>query len=468
MRHLLTIMFVLALSTTTCHAQFGTLGKIYRGAKAARQAQKAKKQAQEEWGNKKVKDIYKDVQIDTTSVEYKQALAKAQQEMYDSNPILKRMMELQNDSVALKKYMEEQFGGMSQEEVARKMLEGSGVDFDSKEYQEGYSNALRMTGLNDDPVFKKIMAEQRQPTMEEATYLNEKYGTTFEYEGMEAFNDSVGVFAHLESGMKPVGITKCETITDERPVPDFGQDGVKQYVQDWMAFLKKPLADREVIDSVQNYMIYNNRYADVQFKGTARFTLYSNLETNSQEMKVNDFLSRKISDFTEPIDPKNIFVFKVHKGIGCRYMEYMYSKISYKQSELMDYVSKRLVNEGYIDANINQKLSDDELFKAIDKMEFQFKVEKLLKIRQNKEKFMYTNTIPAAKNVKLTSCTRKIGHVTALDVTIEAEPGEYAFIIRDPEVEQHLKQMSKDSNDKDLQNFDISVLSQGAFFFTIK
>ena len=235
-----------------------------------------------------------------------------------------------------------------------------------------------------------------------------------------------------------------------------------------MAFLKKPLADREVVDSVQNYMIYHKRHADEQFKGIARFTLYSNLETNFREMNVNDFVLRKISDFTEPIDPKNIFVFKVHKGIGCRYMEYMYSKISYKQSELTDYISKRLVNEGYIDANINQKLSDDELFKAIDKMEFQFKVEKLLKIRQNKEKFLYTNTIPTAKNVKLTSNTRKIGHVTALDISINAEPGEYAFIIRSPQVEQYLKQLGTDSNNKDLQNFDMSVLTQGAFFFTIK
>ena len=468
MKHLLSVMFVLALSTTTCHAQFGTLSRIYKGAKAAKQAQKARKQAQEEWGNQKVKDIYKDVEIDTTSVEYKQAVAKAQQEMYDRSPILKRMMELQDDSVALKKYMEEQFGGMSQEEVARKMLEGSGVDFNSKEYQEGYSKAQKMAGLNDDPVFKKIMAEQRQPTMEEATYLNEKYGTTFEYEGMEALNDSIGVFAHMSKGLKPMAITKPESITDERPVPDLGQDGIKQYVQDWTAFLKKPLADREVVDSVQNYMIYNNRHADVQFKGVAEFTLYSNLETNIQELKVNEFVLRKLADFTDPIDPNNIFVFKVHKGIGCRYMEYMYSKISYKQSELMDYVSKRLVNEGYIDANINQKLSDDELFKAIDKMEFQFKLGKLLKMRQNKDKFMYTNTIPAAKNVKLTSNTRKIGHVTALDVTINAEPGEYAFIIRDPEVEHYLKQLGTDSNDKDLQNFDISVLSQGAFFFTIK
>ena len=91
-----------------------------------------------------------------------------------------------------------------------------------------------------------------------------------------------------------------------------------------------------------------------------------------------------------------------------------------------------------------------------------------MKIRQNKEKFLYTNTIPAANNVKLTANARKIGHVTALDVTIEAEPGEYAFIIRNPEVDQYIKQLSTDSNDKDLQNFDISVLTQGAFFFTIK
>ena len=468
MKHLLSVMFVLALSTATCQAQFGTLGKIYKGAKAAKQAQKARKQAQEEWGNKKVKDIYKNVEIDTTSVEYKQAVVKAQQEMYDRNPILKKMMELQDDSVALKKYMEEQFGGMSQEEVARKMLEGSGVDFDSKEYQNAYAKAQQMSGFQDDPVFKKIMAEQRQPTMQEATYLNEKYGTSFEYEGMETLNDSVGVFACLPNGMKPMGITKYKTISDEKPVPDFGQDAIKQYIQDYIAFLKKPLVDREIVDSVQNYMIYEGRHADEQFKGTARFTLYSNLETNMQELKVNDFISRKISDFTEPIDPKNIFIFKVHKGIGYRYMEYMYSKISYTQSELMDYISKRLVNEGYIDANINQKLSDDELFKAIDKMEFQFKVEKLLKMRQNKDKLMYTNTIPAAKNVKLTSNIRKIGHVTALDITIDAEPGEYAFVIRKPEVEQYFKQMKEESNDKDLQNFDISVLTEGAFFFTIK
>lgn len=107
------------------------------------------------------------------------------------------------------------------------------------------------------------------------------------------------------------------------------------------------------------------------------------------------------------------------------------------------------------------------MFKAMDLMEFEFKVEKLLKIRQNNEKFMYTNTIPAAKNVKLTSNSRKIGHVTALDVYIEAEPGEYAFVIRDPEVEKYVKE-SDTSKDNGFYDFDISVLTEGAFFFTIK
>ena len=467
MRQLVSILFTLAFYVAPCNAQFGTLSKIYKGAKATRQAQKARKQAQEEWGDTKVKDIYKDVPVDTTSAEYKKAMAEAQQRMYESNPQFKKMMELQGDTAAMRKYMEEQYGGMSQEEMTRKMMKDAGVDYGSKDSQDAHAKVQKMSGFSDDPVFKKIMAEQRQPTMEEATYLNEKYGTTFEYKGMEALNDSVGVFAHLENRMKPMGITKCETITDERPVPDFGQDEIKQYVQDWMSFLNKPLADREIIDSVQNYMIYKNRHADEQFKGIARFTLYSNLETNYREMKVNDFMLRKVSDFTEPIDPQNIFVFKVHKGIGCRYMEYMYSKISYKQSELMDYVSKRLVNEGYIDANINQKLSDDELFKAIAKMEFQFKIGKFLKLRQDNEKFMYTNSIPAAKNVKLKSKSRKIGHVTALDVSIEAEPGEYAFVIRNPEVEKYVNELDV-SKDKGFYDFDISVLTEGAFFFTIK
>ena len=461
MKRLLPILLVLSINTAPCHAQFGGLGGLLKGAKAVNDARKAKKKAQEAWGNTKVKDVYKDVKVDTTSAEYKKAVEEARQQMYESNPELKKLMEMQGDTVAMKKYYEEKYGGMSQEEMTRKMMKDAGIDYDSKEFQESYAKAQKMAGVQDDPVFKKIMAEQRQPTMQEATYLNEKYGTSFEYEGMEAYNDSVGVFANLDGMMKPMSITKPESITDEKPVPDFGQDAIKQYVQDYMSFLKKPIADREIVDSVQNYMIYNKRHADEQFKGTAKFTLYSNLETNIGELTVNDMLLRKISDFTDPIDPKNIFVFKVHKGIGCRYMEYMYSKITYKQSELSDYITNRLVNEGYIDANINQKMSDEKLFQAVDKMEFQFKVEKLLKIRKNNEKFVYTNAVPVAKGIKISSNVRKVGgHVTALDIVIDAEPGEYAFVIRNPEVEEELKQTS--------QGFDISILTQGAFFFTIK
>ena len=455
MKKLLSILFAMALCTAPCHAQFGGLGGLLKGAKAANDARKAKKKAEEVWGKKKVKNV-----IDTTSVEYKKAQAELQQRL-DNDPEYQKLKQLQNDSVAAMKYFKEKYG----EDLSNPYA-------NDKEYQDAYNKAQKMAGLQEDPVFKKIMAEQRQPTMQEATYLNEKYGTSFEYEGMEAYNDSIGVFANLNGKMKPMGITKPETITDEKPVPDFGQDAIKQYVQDYISFLKKPFADRIIVDSVQNYMIYNKRNADEQFKGAAKFTFYSNLETNIGELTVNEMLLRKISDFTEPIDPKNIFVFRVHKGVGCRYMEYMYSKITYKENELMDYISKRLVNEGYVDASINQKMSDEQVFSAIDKMEFQFKVEKLLKIRQNNEKFMFTNIIPAADDVTLKSNIRKVGgHVTALDITIDAKPGEYAFIIRNPEVEKYFKNLGDEEKDekkrKMLQNFDISVLTQGAFFFTI-
>ena len=470
MKKLLPILLTLTLCTAPCHAQFGTLKGILKGAKTINDARKAQKKAQEAWGNTKVNDIHRNVTIDTTSVEYKNTVAEAQQRFYDKNPELKKLMEMQGDTVALKKYyeekyggmsQEEKYGGMSQEEKKRKMLEEAGFDYDSEEFQDAYAKAQKMSGLKDDSVYKSIMEEQRRPTMQEAIYLKETYGMNVEYEGMEAYNDSVGVFANLNGKMIPMSITIPESITEEKPVPDFGLDAIKQYVQEYRSFLKKPIADREIVDSVQNYMIYNHRHADEQFKGTAKFTLYSNLETDIMKLAKNEMYMRKIAEFSDPIDPKNIFVFKVHKGYGCRYMEYMYSKISYKQSELSDYISKRLVNGGYIDANINQKMSDEEMFKAIDKIEFQFKVEKLLKIRKNNEKFMYKNTIPAAEGVNITSNVRKVGgHITALDIAIEAEPGEYAFIIRDPEVEEFFKE--------DNQDFDISILEQGAFFFTIK
>lgn len=152
------------------------------------------------------------------------------QQRLDNDPEYQKLKQLQNDSVAAMKYFKEKYG----EDLSNPYA-------NDKEYQDAYNKAQKMAGLQEDPVFKKIMAEQRQPTMQEATYLNEKYGTSFEYEGMEAYNDSIGVFANLNGKMKPMGITKPETITDEKPVPDFGQDAIKQYVQDYISFLKSLL-----------------------------------------------------------------------------------------------------------------------------------------------------------------------------------------------------------------------------------
>ena len=443
MKQLVSVLFALVCCTAPCHAQFGALSRIYSAAKTAKQMKKAKEKASEDQGNKKVKDV---IAEKTESEEYKKAMEELQQRL-NNDPEYQKLQELKNDSVAAKKYFEEKYGG----EIPIPNL-------DNKEYQDAYNKALKMSEAFEDPIMKKAMEEKRSLTLEEAVYLNGKYGTSFEGEGMEAYNDSAGVFICINGKMKPMNITKCDNITDERPIPDLGQNEIKQYVQDFISVLKKPLADREIIDSVQNYMIYKNRHSDYQFKGTAKFTIYSNPELNVGELTVNDIRRRNAGDFNEPIDPKNIFIFKVHKGIDCRFMEYMYSKISYKQSELGEYVSKRLVDDGYIDANINQKISDDQLFKAIGRLEFQFKVEKLLKMRKDKEKFIYTNTIPAAKKVKISSTVRKVAHVTALEVSIDAEPGEYAFIIRDPKVEEYFKQ----------ENFDISALTGGAYFFTIK
>ena len=70
MKQLLSILFALTCCTAPCRAQFGALGSILKGAKAANDVRKAKKKAQEELGNKKVMDG-----IDTTSVNYKKARA---------------------------------------------------------------------------------------------------------------------------------------------------------------------------------------------------------------------------------------------------------------------------------------------------------------------------------------------------------------------------------------------------------
>ena len=92
MKQLLSILFALTLCTAPCQAQFGGLGGLLKGAKAANDARKAKKKAQEAWGNTKVKDIHRDATIDTASVEYKKAMAEAQQRMYENNPELKKLI----------------------------------------------------------------------------------------------------------------------------------------------------------------------------------------------------------------------------------------------------------------------------------------------------------------------------------------------------------------------------------------
>ena len=474
MKQLLTLLFALTLCTAPCQAQFGFLNKISKSVKTAKKA-KELKQIRDSLYNTKVKDIGKNAPavspIDTASEEFKKSKAEFEQNLYKNNPQFRKIMELKDDTAALRKYMEEQYGGMSQEKTTRKALEDAGYNFDSKDVQDAYGEVQKMSGLHDDPVFKKIVEEGRQPTMQEALYLNEKYGTDFEYEGLEAYKDSLGVFAHIDGLMKPLSVTLIGAVTDERPAIDLGLDELKKYVKDYITFIKKPLADREIVDSVQNYMVYDNRHADEQFNSKARFTIYSNNHAFNDTMTINDL--RKYNHFMEPIDPQNIFIFKVHKGIACRYMEYMYTKISYKQSELNDYQLECLSSNGYLKAYEEQTISDEDLFKAIDMSEYQFKAKKLKQIIQNNDKFMYANVIPAAKNVKMTSNIRKVGgHVTALDICIDAEPGEYAFFIRNPEVEEGLKHIGDDIKDekerKQVQNVDISILTQGVYFFTIK
>ena len=105
MKQLLSILFVMVLFATPCQAQFGAIKGIFKGAKAVKDARKASKKADAQ----KESDIYQGVAIDTTSAEYKKAVADAQRMMYENNPQLKKMMELQGDTAALRKYMEEQY-----------------------------------------------------------------------------------------------------------------------------------------------------------------------------------------------------------------------------------------------------------------------------------------------------------------------------------------------------------------------
>jgi hypothetical protein len=309
MKKLLFILFALVMGISTSHAQFGTLGKLYKTAKSA--AAKNKKQAQDDYGNKKIIDILKASAIDTTSVEYKEAMERSKQEFFNDNPQLKKMMELQDDTVALKKYMQEQYGGMTEEEMVKKMMGDAKLDIDSKEFEDAQEKAQKMQGLGEDPLFKKIMAEGRTLTKKEAEYFHEKYGADFEYDGMEEYNDSIGVYAQLNGRLKPMSITMYNKISDERPVLDLGQNVIKGYVKDFMGFLKKPFGDREVVDSVQDYLIYNHLHAEEQFKGVAKFTIYSNKELDfelsytlelffSMKVIINQVILNAINHFPIP------------------------------------------------------------------------------------------------------------------------------------------------------------------------
>ena len=57
MKKLLSILFTVVVFTAPCKAQFGSFRKILKGAKTAIDAKKATKKAQDEAGNRKVKDI---------------------------------------------------------------------------------------------------------------------------------------------------------------------------------------------------------------------------------------------------------------------------------------------------------------------------------------------------------------------------------------------------------------------------
>ena len=172
-------------------------------------------------------------------------------------------------------------------------------------------------------------------------------------------------------------------------------------------------------------------------------------------------------------DPNNILIFKVHKGLNCRYVDYRYSLVKYKESELMDYMSKQLSEKSLVNKNWDKSTSDTELQKEMDQMLFDFKKAKLAKMITNNDKLVYANAINPAKNMKFTTAKRNVGgHVTAIDLTVDAEPGEYGIIIKDPETEEYMKQQIAETKDdatrKQLQNYDQSQLALGAFFFTLK
>lgn len=61
-------------------------------------------------------------------------------------------------------------------------------------------------------------------------------------------------------------------------------------------------------------MIYNHQHAEEQFKGVAKFTIYSNREQGFDQQTVNDFRLRRVGDFMEQIDPKISMYLKFAKA----------------------------------------------------------------------------------------------------------------------------------------------------------
>lgn len=97
MKHLILTLFVLAFCITPCNAQFGgALGKIYKVAKAvSKRSPKLEEKSGDDIGDKKLKDVLKEMSMnvtpeDTASEEYKKKLAEAQQEIFGSDPQLKK------------------------------------------------------------------------------------------------------------------------------------------------------------------------------------------------------------------------------------------------------------------------------------------------------------------------------------------------------------------------------------------
>lgn len=467
MKKFFTIIFAFTLCSTVANAQTNEYMDYLK-----KSLNKRKKGINDEMLNKKAIDIINKVRnnkttvIDTTSAENKEAY-----ESMMNNPLFKKIDELKNDSAAMMEYFQQQYGNTSVEEIGKTY----GLEINEQQYKESEKNAAKGWEILNDSIVKKVEKEKRKFTKEEAEYLNKKYGTNIygtDYEML--YKDSVGVFANIDGKMRPMYIATPENITDKHPIP-FCDDinEIKRYVNGYLSLFKKPFADRVITDSTQNYYIFKNAHANEIFNGNAIFTVYYNDSFDVQNITLKDILLHQNGFFSEPVDPKDIIIFKVNRGVNCRYMPYMYSLIKYKESELLNYIADRLSQEGYALANINNKLSDEDLYQVINRLEFEFKVEKLIETNLiNRDKYAYSNKIKPAKNVKVSINTRKLQHVTAQDICIEAAPGEYGIVILnhilDNAIDNAIKEETDERERKLLQNLDISVLDKGAYFFTIK